>query len=109
MKSDSGKSYGSRDLQTFAEDAEDTELTFAIKDLGDYKADQVYIEDGLLKVEAKGLKEGALILTAQDSEGASCDVEVATVPCREHSRPCPGNRRRACGPCACPPSGEVYP
>ncbi len=80
VKSDSGKSYGSRDLQTFAEDAEDTELTFAIKDLGDYKADQVYIEDGLLKVEAKGLKEGALILTAQDSEGASCDVEVQLSP-----------------------------
>lgn len=81
VKSDSGKSYGSRDLQTFASDAEDSELSFTIKN-SDFAADQVYMEDGLLKAETKGLKAGTVILTARDSEGAACDVTVEIAPAK---------------------------
>ncbi len=80
VKADSGRSYGSRDLQSFATDAEDSELTFTISDLGDYQADQVYMEDGMLKVETKGLKKGTLTLTAQDSQGETCAVNVELAP-----------------------------
>lgn len=80
VKADSGESYGSRDLQTFATDAEDAELSFTISDLGDYEADQVYIEDGLLKAETKGLKKGSIILRAEDSQGETCIVIVELTP-----------------------------
>lgn len=81
VKGDSGKSYGSRDLQSFATDAEDSELTFTIKN-SDFAADQVYMEDGMLKAETKGLKEGVVVLTATDSQGASCDVTVEVAPAK---------------------------
>ncbi len=80
VKADSGRSYGSRDLQSFATDAEDSELTFTISNLGDYQSDQVYMEDGMLKVETKGLKKGTLTLTAQDSQGETCTVNVELAP-----------------------------
>jgi len=76
VKKDSGKSYGSRDLQSFAKDQEDSELSFIISDLGGYQPDQVYLEDGMLRVETKDLQEGSLELTATDSQGASCTVKV---------------------------------
>lgn len=81
VKKDSGKSYGSKDLQSLATDAEDAELSFSIAD-SDYAADQVYLEDGFLKAEAKDLKAGTVKLIAQDSQGASCEIEVQIAPAK---------------------------
>lgn len=75
-KADKDKSYASRDLQSFASDSEDAELTFSISDPGAYGADQLYIEDGMLKVEMGGFQEGNIRLTAQDSVGQTCEVQV---------------------------------
>lgn len=80
VKKDYGKTYDCKNLQEFVTDTEDSEWTIMIDSLGDYQTNQVYIEDGMLKVETKDLEKGTITLNIQDSQGTSRIITVELIP-----------------------------
>lgn len=60
-------------LDDYVKDAEDTSLTYTLGNYT-YSNDAVTLADNTLNVDAKDAKSGTVIVSAADSQGASCEV-----------------------------------